>query len=82
MTSANDFEMPGLMTPEAAARAIMLGFERGHFEIRFPKAFSLVLRVISMLPDRLRFALLHKTTGMGCSLFMRALTSWLSGLKP
>jgi short-subunit dehydrogenase len=64
MTSANDFEMPGLMTPEAAARAIMLGFERGHFEIRFPKAFSLALRVISMLPDRLRFALLHKTTGM------------------
>jgi len=64
MTSANDFEMPGLMTPEAAARAIMLGFERGHFEIRFPKAFSLALRVIGMLPDRLRFALLHKTTGM------------------
>ncbi len=64
MTSANDFEMPGLMTPEAASRAIMLGFERGHFEIRFPKAFSLALRVISMLPDRLRFALLHKTTGM------------------
>lgn len=64
MTSANDFEMPGLMTPEAAASAIMRGFERGHFEIRFPKAFSLLLRVISMLPDRLRFALLHKTTKM------------------
>jgi hypothetical protein len=64
MTSANDFEMPGLMTPEAAARAIMLGFERGQFEIRFPKAFSLALRLISMLPDRLRFFLLHKTTKM------------------
>jgi hypothetical protein len=56
--------MPGLMTPEAAARSIMLGFERGHFEIRFPKAFSLLLRVISMLPDRLRFYVLHKTTRM------------------
>ena len=64
MTSANDFEMPGLMTPEAAASAIMRGFERGYFEIRFPKAFSLLLRVISMLPDRLRFYLLHKTTKM------------------
>lgn len=64
MTSANDFEMPGLMTPEEAASAIMRGFELGHFEIRFPKAFSLLLRVISMLPDRLRFSLLHKTTKM------------------
>jgi short-subunit dehydrogenase len=64
MTAANDFEMPGLMTPEAAARAIMDGFERGQFEIRFPKAFSLLLRVISMLPDRLRFALLHQITRM------------------
>jgi len=53
-----------LMMPEAAARAIMMGFERGVFEIRFPKTFSLLLRLISMLPDRLRFALLHKTTGM------------------
>jgi len=64
MTSGNDFPMPGLQTPPQAAQAIMRGFERGHFEIRFPKAFSLALRVISMLPDRLRFALLHKTTGM------------------
>jgi hypothetical protein len=56
--------MPGLMTPEEAARAIMLGFERGHFEIRFPRAFSLLLRVMSMLPDRLRFFLLHQTTKM------------------
>ena len=64
MTSANDFEMPGLMTPEAAAAAIMRGFERGQFEIRFPRAFSLMLRVISFLPDRLRFFFLHKATKM------------------
>lgn len=64
MTSGNDFPMPGLLTPQQAAQAIMRGFERGHFEIRFPKAFSFALRIISMLPDRLRFALLHQTTGM------------------
>jgi short-subunit dehydrogenase len=64
MTSDNDFKMPGLMMPEAAAQAIMAGFERGDFEIRFPKTFSFVLRLVSMLPDRVRFALLHKTTGM------------------
>lgn len=63
MTDKNDFAMPGLMTPEQAATAILKGMARGRFEIRFPFGFANVLRWISRLPYRLRFALLHRTTG-------------------
>ena len=62
MTAANDFEMPGLMKPAQAAQAIVSGFERGQFEIRFPRGFAGALRWISFLPDRWRFPLLHKIT--------------------
>lgn len=63
MTQGNDFEMPGLMTPQAAAQAILQGFAKGRFEIRFPKGFANVLRVVSRLPYRIRFALLSRATG-------------------
>lgn len=62
MTAVNDFEMPGLMQPAQAAQAIVAGFERGQFEIRFPRGFAGALRWISFLPDRWRFPLLHKIT--------------------
>jgi len=64
MTAVNDFEMPGLMTPEQAAAAIMAGLERGYFEIRFPGGFANALRWLARVPDRLRFALLHRLTKM------------------
>jgi short-subunit dehydrogenase len=64
MTAVNDFKMPSLMTPVQAAQAITKGFEKGLFEIRFPRGFASVLRWISRLPDRIRFALLHTFTGM------------------
>jgi NAD(P)-dependent dehydrogenase (short-subunit alcohol dehydrogenase family) len=62
MTAVNDFDMPGLMKPAEAAKAIVAGFERGDFEIRFPRGFAAALRWISFLPDCLRFPLLHKIT--------------------
>ncbi len=64
MTAVNDFDMPGLMTPEQAAEQIKLGLEKGRFEIRFPKGFANGLRWISRLPYRWRFTLLHKATGL------------------
>ena len=64
MTQGNDFEMPGLMTPEQAALAILQGMAKGRFEIRFPRGFANVLRVISQLPYRLRFAILNRATGL------------------
>ncbi len=62
MTAKNDFEMPGLMTPDQAAVAIMRGLAKGQFEIRFPRGFANALRWISRLPYRWRFALLHRAT--------------------
>ncbi|MDN3988018.1 SDR family NAD(P)-dependent oxidoreductase [Zwartia vadi] len=64
MTAVNDFDMPGLMKPVDAAKSIMAGFERGDFEIRFPRGFAGALRWLSFLPDRLRFPLLHKITNL------------------
>ncbi len=64
MTSVNEFAMPGLMTPSEAASAIMTGFEKGRFEIRFPRGVAGLLRWMSRLPYRWRFPLLHKVTGV------------------
>ncbi len=64
MTAVNDFEMPGLMTPEQAAAAIMAGLEKGRFEIRFPGGFANLLKWLARLPDRVRFAMLHRLTKM------------------
>lgn len=63
MTQANDFEMPGLMTPEQAAQAILRGMAKGCFEIRFPLGFASILRLVSLLPYRLRFAMVKRATG-------------------
>lgn len=64
MTAANDFKMPGLMKPPAAADAIVEGISRGRFEIRFPRSFAGGLRVLSRMPYLLRFSILHRTTGL------------------
>lgn len=63
LTAQNDFHMPALMQPEAAADAIIDGFARGRFEIDFPKRFTRVLRLMRLLPYRLYFALVRKVTG-------------------
>lgn len=62
MTAENDFEMPGLMTPSQAAKAIVDGMAQGRFEIRFPRGFANGLRWVSRLPYRWRFPLLHRAT--------------------
>ncbi|MDF2445230.1 MAG: short chain dehydrogenase family protein [Moraxellaceae bacterium] len=58
LTQQNDFTMPALMTPDAAALEIVTGMERGDFEIHFPRRFTHWLRLLRRLPYRLRFALL------------------------
>lgn len=63
LTATNDFPMPGLISPEAAARSIVDGLARGRFEIRFPKGFTLLMRLLSLLPHRLYFALVRRYTG-------------------
>ena len=56
LTERNDFPMPALQTPEAAAKAICSGMAAGRFEIHFPRRFTFVFKVLRLLPYRLRLA--------------------------
>jgi NAD(P)-dependent dehydrogenase (short-subunit alcohol dehydrogenase family) len=64
LTAQNRFRMPALQTPEQAARAIVQGWERGDFEIHFPRRFTLVLKLLRLLPFRLYEALVKRRTGL------------------
>lgn len=63
LTDQNDFAMPALMTPEQAAGATLDGFATGNFEIHFPKRFTRVLKLLSLLPYRWYFPLIRRFTG-------------------
>jgi NAD(P)-dependent dehydrogenase (short-subunit alcohol dehydrogenase family) len=63
LTAANQFNMPALLTPEQAARHIVRGWEKGRFEIHFPKRFTLWLKLLRLLPHRLYFAAVSRATG-------------------
>nr|WP_315249659.1 SDR family NAD(P)-dependent oxidoreductase [uncultured Duganella sp.] len=60
LTAKNDFAMPALQTPQAAARAIREGISAGRFEIHFPRRFTLALKLVQWLPYRLRFPLIAR----------------------
>ncbi|MYM81027.1 SDR family NAD(P)-dependent oxidoreductase [Duganella sp. FT50W] len=60
LTAKNEFSMPALQTPQAAARAIRDGISSGRFEIHFPRRFTLALKLVRWLPYRLRFPLIAR----------------------
>ena len=62
MTDKNDFEMPSLITPEEAATEIIKGFEKGEFEIHFPKGFTRMLKALRLLPYALYFPAIKRST--------------------
>lgn len=51
LTAKNDFAMPFLMEPEAAARAMFEHMTTDHFKVSFPTVFSWVFRLSQFLPD-------------------------------
>lgn len=63
LTAQNDFAMPALLTPEQAARAMADGFRTEQFEIHFPKRFTSLLKLLSLLPYRWYFPLIRRFTG-------------------
>lgn len=65
LTDKNTFPMPGLVEVEDAARRICDGFERGGFEITFPRRLSWTLKALNMLPYSLYFPLVARLTGQG-----------------
>jgi short-subunit dehydrogenase len=50
MTRRNDFDMPAMVTPEVAARAIVDGLHSNAFEIHFPRRLTYALKLLSALP--------------------------------
>lgn len=51
LTEKNDFSMPFLMEPDAAAREMFEHMNTGHFKKSFPMVFSWVFRLSQFLPD-------------------------------
>jgi NAD(P)-dependent dehydrogenase (short-subunit alcohol dehydrogenase family) len=64
LTAQNDFHMPALMSPEAAAQAMIAGWERGRFDIHFPQRFTRFLKALRWLSDGLYFRFIARTTGL------------------
>ncbi|KZL17996.1 putative oxidoreductase [Pseudovibrio axinellae] len=55
MTDKNTFEMPFILTPEAAAQVIYRGLERSKFEVAFPFRLAAILKGLRLLPYALYF---------------------------
>lgn len=64
LTSQNRFTMPALISPAQAAQEIVHGWEAGHFEIHFPKRFTLWLKALSHVGDTLYFKAIRRATGL------------------
>lgn len=60
LTAKNDFSMPMILTPEIAAKEIAKGLLSREFEIHFPKKFTLMLKLLRLLPYRLTFWITKK----------------------
>ena len=63
LTAQNKFSMPALMSADAAAHELLRGVERGEFEIHFPKRFTRVMKLLSLLPHGWYFPLVRRVTG-------------------
>lgn len=62
LTAKNSFEMPQLMQKEEATKNIFHAINKPYqFEIRFPLALSLTLRLLSLLPYKWSLYLTRKT---------------------
>jgi NAD(P)-dependent dehydrogenase (short-subunit alcohol dehydrogenase family) len=64
LTDRNDFRMPALVSAEEAAEQTILGLEQGRFEIHYPKRFTLVMKLLELLPYRVYFPLVRRITGL------------------
>lgn len=60
LTDKNDFPMPFLMEPENAAKRILIGMQSQKHEIHFPRRFTWLLKLVSMLPAGIRHNLLRR----------------------
>lgn len=59
LTARNSFDMPALISADEAAHHVLRGLRGRSFEIHFPKRFTLVMKLLRMLP----YALALRLTG-------------------
>jgi short-subunit dehydrogenase len=64
LTAQNKFHMPALITSEQAAIEIVKGWERGEFEMHFPKRFTRWLKGLRFAPHALYFRATRQFTGL------------------
>ena len=62
LTQRNDFTMPAIITPQKAADAIIKGLKSRRFEVHFPRRFTYILKMISVLPYWASLPLLRRLT--------------------
>lgn len=60
LTDKNDFDMPMMIEPEGAAKAIADGLLKKTFEIHFPKKFTFMVKALKFLPAPIYFRLARK----------------------
>jgi short-subunit dehydrogenase len=60
LTDRNEFAMPFLMEPEAAAEALYRGLQSDRFEIAFPRRFVVLMKLLRCLPAPLAFAVTRR----------------------
>jgi short-subunit dehydrogenase len=58
----NDFNMPGLIEPNVAAKIILKNINSKKFEITFPWLFSALMKFLTYLPDNLSYKLIKYVT--------------------
>lgn len=64
LTARNDFKMPAIIPAAQAAERILAGWQKGQFEIHFPRRFTWWMKAMHLLPARLYFALVRRITGL------------------
>jgi NAD(P)-dependent dehydrogenase (short-subunit alcohol dehydrogenase family) len=62
LTAKNRFNMPGIVSPEEAARRMLLGLGSQAFEIAFPRGLVARMKLLRLLPYRLYFPLVARAT--------------------
>ena len=60
LTEKNPFPMPFAVTPEQATESIVKGLKGSAFEIHFPKIFSLQVKLLRFLPDKIFFLIARR----------------------
>ena len=66
LTDLNDFPMPMRISAEQAADALLNGLAKGRLDIHFPRRFTYIVKLLGILPPRLRHTIgLRMTRSQG-----------------